>query len=97
MTDATTIKLLSPEIVLVAVATVIYLAGAFAKPAFRPLGFALLGLLGAGVALLATRDLSRDALAATQYALVSGPLVVDLFGHTARWAILIVGRAARVC
>jgi NADH-quinone oxidoreductase subunit N len=91
MTDATTIKLLSPEIVLVAVATFIYLAGAFAKSSFRPLGVALLGLLGASVALLATRDLSREALTATEQAVVSGPIVVDLFGHTARWAILIVG------
>jgi NADH-quinone oxidoreductase subunit N len=91
MTDYVTIKLLAPEIVLVAIATVIYLAGAFARPGFRPLGFALAGIVGAAIALLATRDLAPAVLAYPPQAISSGPLVVDLFGHTARWAILIAG------
>jgi NADH-quinone oxidoreductase subunit N len=91
MTDYVTIKLLAPEIVLIAAATVIYLAGAFAGPGFRPLGFALAGLVGAAIALLATRDLAPEVLDYPSQALLSGPLVIDLFGHTARWAILLAG------
>jgi NADH-quinone oxidoreductase subunit N len=91
MTDYITIKLLSPEIVLIAAATVIYLAGAFARPGFRPLGFALAGLVGAAIALLATRDLAPEVLDYPSHAILSGPLVIDLFGHTARWGILIAG------
>jgi len=91
MTDFDTIKLLAPEIVLIGIATLIYLAGAFARPGFRPLGFALAGLFGAGIALLATRDLSPGMLAYPPETLQSGPLIVDLFGHTARWGILIAG------
>jgi NADH-quinone oxidoreductase subunit N len=91
MTDYVTIKLLAPEIVLVAVATVIYLAGAFARPGFRPLGFALAGIVGAAIALLATRELATEMLVYPSGSILSGPLVIDLFGHTARWAILIAG------
>jgi NADH-quinone oxidoreductase subunit N len=91
MTDVLTIKILAPEIVLVAMATLIYLAGAFAGPGFRPLGFALLALVGAAIALLATRDLSREVFATPAEVLVSGPALMDLFGHTARWAILVAG------
>src|SRR4029079_16186157 len=91
MTDYLTIKLLAPEIVLVATATVVYLAGAFARPGFRPLGFALAGLFGAAIALLATRDLASDIFGNPSQSLLSGPLIVDLFGHTARWGILIAG------
>jgi NADH-quinone oxidoreductase subunit N len=91
MTDYVTIKLLAPEIVLIAVATVIYLAGAFARPGFRPLGFALAGLVGAAIALLATRDLAPEVLDYPSQSILSGPLVIDLFGHTARWATLIAG------
>ncbi len=91
MTDYVTIKLLTPEIVLVGVATLIYLIGAFARPGFRPLGVALAGLVGAAVALLATRDLSPGMLAYPPEMLLKGPVVADLFGHTARWGILIAG------
>jgi NADH-quinone oxidoreductase subunit N len=91
MTDYTTIKLIAPEIVLVAVATLIYLAGAFARPGFRPLGFALAAIVGAAIALLATRELTPDVFAYPSRELPSGPLVIDLFGHTARWAILVAG------
>jgi NADH-quinone oxidoreductase subunit N len=91
MTDYLTIKLLAPEIVLIAAATFVYLAGAFARPGFRPLGFALAGLFGAAIALLATGDLSSDIFSRPSQALLSGPLIVDLFGHTARWGILIAG------
>jgi NADH-quinone oxidoreductase subunit N len=91
MTDYNTIKLLSPEIVLIGIATVIYLAGAFARPGFRPLGLALAGLVGSGVALLVARDVSPGMLAYPPEALLSGPVVADLFGHTARWGILIAG------
>ena len=91
MTDFDTIKLLTPEIVLVGMATLIYLAGAFARPGFRPLGFALAGFVGAAIALLVTRDLSPGLLAWPSETMLSGPLVVDLFGHTVRWGILIAG------
>jgi NADH-quinone oxidoreductase subunit N len=91
MTDYVTIRLLAPEMVLISAATLIYLAGAFARPGFRPLGFALAGLAGAAIALLATRDLAPEVLNYPSQAMLSGPLVIDLFGHTARWAILIAG------
>jgi NADH-quinone oxidoreductase subunit N len=91
MTDYDTIKLLAPEIILVGVATLIYLAGAFARPGFRPLGLALAGLAGAAVALLATRDLHSGMFVYPPEAALSGPLVIDLFGHTARWGILLAG------
>lgn len=91
MTDYNTIKLLSPEIVLIGIATVIYLAGAFARPGFRPLGLALAGLVGSAIALLVARDVSPGMLAYPPEALLSGPVVADLFGHTARWGILIAG------
>jgi NADH-quinone oxidoreductase subunit N len=91
MTDFDTIKLLAPEIVLVGMATLIYLAGAFAGPAFRPLGLALAGLVGSAVALLITRDLSPGMLVWPPETMLSGPVVMDLFGHTARWGILIAG------
>jgi len=91
MTDLVTIQILAPEIVLIGVATVIYLTGAFAGARFRPLPLALLGIIGAGVALVATRGSTSGALTEPSQALISGPLVVDLFAQTARWAILIAG------
>jgi NADH-quinone oxidoreductase subunit N len=91
MTDLTTIKLLWPDIILIGMATIIYPAGAFARPGFRPLGLALLGIVGAAIALFATRDLSPEILRYPPEHLLSGPLVIDLFAHTARWAILIAG------
>jgi NADH-quinone oxidoreductase subunit N len=91
MTDFVTITILSPEIVLIGAATVIYLVSAFAGPWFRPLPLALVGIIGAGIALVATRNWTPGLLAETSQAVTSGPLVIDLFAQTARWAILITG------
>jgi NADH-quinone oxidoreductase subunit N len=91
MTDYLTIKFLAPEIVLVGMATLIYLAGAFVRPGFRPLWLALLGLAASAVALYATHDLVGEATLESLPSILSGPLVIDLYGFTIRWAILIAG------
>ncbi len=90
MTDSTTLALLLPEIILVVVATLIYIAGAFGLPQRASAWFALGGLLIAAVALCGQSSaIASPDTAATLHA--SGPLTVDLFGYTVRWGILAVG------
>jgi NADH-quinone oxidoreductase subunit N len=95
MTDSTTILLLMPEIGLIAAATIIYVAGAFVPLKRLATGIAIVALIYAAVCLYGQNKMvnSTDLLSAqtSQTAIASGPLVIDLFGYTARWGILAVG------
>jgi NADH-quinone oxidoreductase subunit N len=92
MTDTTTIYLLLPEIVLIAAATFIYLAGAFFPRHFWPHAAATCAILAAGV-LLGWQDAHEHVkmLSLPSHAAISGPLAVDLLGQMCLWAILIFG------
>lgn len=92
MTDTTTIYYLLPEIVLVAAATFIYLAGAFFPRHFWPHATAAVAILAAGV-LLGWQDAHEHIkmLSLPSYATISGPLAIDLLGQMCLWAILIFG------
>ena len=92
MTDTTTIYILLPEIVLIAAATIIYLAGAFFPRHFRPHAAAAVSILLAG-ALLGWQDCHSHAelLSTGLGARISGPLAVDMLGQICRWAILLFG------
>jgi NADH-quinone oxidoreductase subunit N len=91
MTDTTTIYLLLPEIVLIAAATAIYLAGAFFPRHFWPHAAAACSILLAGV-LLAWQDFHTHAdMLSTSRAWISGPLAIDLLGQVSLWAILLFG------
>lgn len=91
-TSSATLYLLLPEIILLGLATLVYIAGAF-----RPLraGATYLGLAAlvvAAIALFVQDDgLKQIWQSAVPGVMERGPIVVDLFGHTARWAILAVG------
>ncbi|HEX3999659.1 MAG TPA: NADH-quinone oxidoreductase subunit N [Pirellulales bacterium] len=90
MTDATTIYLLLPEIVLIGAATIIYLAGAFVPRHFMPHAAAVFAILLAGLVLLG-QDLHAHAelLASAPRAWISGPLAIDLLGQICLWGILL--------
>src|SRR5215472_13571634 len=92
MTDSTTIYLLIPEIVLIAAATLIYLAGAFWRLSAAASCLALVSLVVAG-GFLYVQDVHTTSPWHAAAASASGPLAVDLFGHVARWLILAVGLA----
>lgn len=90
MTDSTTFALLLPEIVLVAEATLIYVAGAFGLPQKAATWLAIAALAIAALVLCSQSSAVLDpSTAATLHS--SGPLVVDLFGYVSRWGILAVG------
>ena len=92
MTDATTINLLLPEIVLLAGATIIYLAGAFFPKRFFPHAAAVAAILLAGVILLVQELHTRAGLLSTGLgAWLSGPIAVDLLGQICLWGILLFG------
>lgn len=91
MTDAFTVQMVLPEIILIGTGTLIYLAGAFFPRTIRPVWLALLGIVAAGIALVALHNQAPDALTTTSAAINTGPIVVDLFGYVARWAVLIAG------
>ncbi len=91
MTDLATLNLLLPETMLIAAGTLIYLLGAFIPKHFRP-------NLAAGGAILvaAAAAIFQDARPLSLFHLpvhawISGPIAADVFGHTARWAILLFG------
>ncbi len=90
MTSLETIQLLLPELILVLAGTLIYLSGAFFPKQTQPTLLALLSL-GLVFITLSTQDgqLMRDG--AFIDGTYSGPLAIDLFGHTARWFILLAG------
>jgi len=89
MTSIETIQLLLPELILVLAGTLIYLSGAFFPKQTQP---TLLALLSVGLVFitLSIQD-GRLLQAGTFAASFSGPLAIDLFGHTSRWFILIAG------
>jgi NADH-quinone oxidoreductase subunit N len=93
MTDISTIQLLLPEITLVAAATLIYLLGAF-KPLRNTATFlAIAAIVIAAAFLFGQHQLieSSSADGGKPVSVANGPLVLDLFGYTARWGILTVG------
>src|SRR5262249_53380227 len=91
-TTSTTISLLLPELILLGMATLIYVAGAFRNLRSAATYLGLAAFVIAGIALYVQDDGLKQIWEPTVPGTVaSGPLVVDLFGHTARWAILAVG------
>lgn len=86
-----TIRLLIPEIVLVAAATWIYVAGAFTsnRDALGRFGWNLFAL--AALAISAGAMFRQDTSDGLFAVLQSGPLLVDYFGHAMRWLVVVVG------
>jgi NADH-quinone oxidoreductase subunit N len=91
MTDSQTISLLLPEIIVIASATLLYIAGAFVPLRSAASWLAALALGGAALALCSQGGRLEMYAEAMPKALSSGPLMIDLFGYTARWGILGVG------
>jgi NADH-quinone oxidoreductase subunit N len=90
MTDVETIKLLLPEIILVAMATWVFVGGAFSPGRLGWVCMSIAGVAVAGYALF--RQGETLGLYGSTLALVpSGPLFVDWFAHAARWAALGTG------
>jgi len=91
MIDSTTIALLIPEIILIGAATLLCMLGAFRPLRTVASGLAFVALVGAAAALWA-QDSGLNLFSASAPAVsASGPLLIDLFGHTACWGILAVG------
>lgn len=92
-TSITTVLLLLPEIILVGAATLLFVVGALRRLHTGATWMALGAIALAAIALFAQDDGLKQQLwnASTPENMISGPLAVDLFGHTARWAILAVG------
>jgi NADH-quinone oxidoreductase subunit N len=89
MTDLGTLYLLLPEALLLAAATIIYMMGAFFPRHFRPNMVA-----GGAILIAAAVVVFQDARALPLHGIapwISGPITHDVFGHTARWAILLFG------
>jgi NADH-quinone oxidoreductase subunit N len=91
MTDSTTISLLIPEIVLIAAATLLCMLGAFRPLRAAASIMALAAIVFAAAAMWAQDSGLNIFSAVSPAASASGPLVVDLFGHTVCWGILAVG------
>jgi NADH-quinone oxidoreductase subunit N len=91
MTTAETIGLLTPEIILIAAATGLYMLGAFARLRDAATWIAVAAVVVAGGAMLVQDDRLGLFSAASAPSTLNGPLVVDLFGHTVRWATLGIG------
>ncbi len=87
MTSSHTIWLLLPELLLLTLAAWTYVAGAFQSSRN---GYQIVALISLAVAAVA---LSRQAGAGTleDGTLVTGPLIVDWFGHSLRWLGLAAG------
>ncbi|HZZ30061.1 MAG TPA: NADH-quinone oxidoreductase subunit N [Pirellulales bacterium] len=91
MTDSTTIYLLLPEIILIAAATLLCVVGAF-RPLRAMASLMAFGAIVIAAVVLGAQDGELKLFSGTApFASASGPLAVDLFGHTVRWAILAVG------
>jgi NADH-quinone oxidoreductase subunit N len=92
-TTIATLYYLVPEMTLVAAATLIYVMGAFCPKLFRP------NLTAGGAILVAAAAAiwqdCRIGIAPSaegfQHHILAGPITIDLFGHFARWAILLFG------
>ncbi len=83
-TTVHTLQAVLPELLLIGFATAIYLLGAFFSARFRPLPIAILAIVAAGIALFAGRNQSPQILTDPGTLEITGPVIVDLFGHTAR-------------
>ena len=92
-TTTATLYYLVPEITLVAAATLIYLMGAFCPKQFRPHLTAGGAILVAAVAAVWQDWRIGIVPRAEDFhdGMIVGPITVDLFGHFARWAILLFG------
>src|SRR5262249_3863434 len=96
MTDSTTITLLLPEIAVIASATLLYLVGAFVPLRSAASWLAVMALMLAGFLLYVQFSVIRMQPMEGETEIIkritaSGPLVIDLFGYTARAGILGVG------
>ena len=87
MTSAETVWILIPELLLLLLAAWTYVAGAFQQSRNGFHCVAIAGLVVAAVALY--RQSGGGAVAEGAFA--NGPLIVDWFGHAARWLALAVG------
>ncbi len=89
MTTFQTVVHFLPELILVIAGTLIYLSGAFFNRTTQP---TLLALIALSIIFLVLGSqggqLVKDGQFQNQY---SGPLYIDLFGHTAQWFILLAG------
>src|SRR4030095_9843049 len=90
MTTIDTLQAVLPELLLIGFATAIYVLGAFFGARFRPLPLAVLAIAAAAIVLFANRTRWSAALSVGTLE-ITGPVLVDLFGQTGRWAILIAG------
>ncbi len=86
--SSTTIQTLLPEIVLIAAATLIYVAGAFVRARHSWSYFAGAALVAAAVCLYWQ---TSDADIETVQAAAAGPLLADGLMHFVRWLSLLVG------
>ncbi|MBL8830658.1 MAG: NADH-quinone oxidoreductase subunit N [Planctomycetaceae bacterium] len=87
------IKILTPELIVILTATLIYVLGAF-LPGRHWGRVAMLGLIGAAIALYCTyeyRFWPEGAQAPLASVEIKGPIAVDLFGQYIRWLALLVG------
>ncbi len=85
-----TISLIVPEMVLIAAATWIYIAGAF--PALkRGLTWVGLGALAVACVCMARQDGALGVFHPHFIVRMNGPFSVDLFGHLVRWVVLLLG------
>jgi NADH-quinone oxidoreductase subunit N len=85
-----TVYIILPEIVLGLMATLVYLGGAFLPKRRGWSWISAAGIVMAGVALL-RQSATAEARAALEAGFLSGPLVVDQFAVTLRWAALAAG------
>ncbi|MBN1852696.1 MAG: NADH-quinone oxidoreductase subunit N [Pirellulales bacterium] len=91
--DWNTVWLLLPELLLVLLAVWAYVAGAFSHYRNGSNAILLAGLILGGY-LLTQQNPSHglwDGTAVQGNPIFSGPLIVDPFGHTIRWLVLVVG------
>ena len=94
MLTNTTVYILLPELILVLLATDIYVGGAFTSARYGWDWLAATALLLAAVALYNQQEIDPvhgAVIAADAKGAFSGPLAVDLFGQTLRWLALGVG------
>lgn len=84
---------LTPELIVILTATLIYVLGAF-LPGRHWGRFAMLGLIAAAIALYCnyeTRFWPEGATTPLAVVDIKGPIAVDLFGQYVRWLALLVG------
>ncbi len=90
MTDSNTINLLIPEILLVLMATWIYVGGAF-FPSRKSWSWTAAGGIALAAVALYRQQLPNYSLGETSVPVLLGPIVQDGFGLAVRFGILIAG------